>query len=161
MYLLDANIFIQSHRQHYGLDFAPGFWDWIDAHHSSHTLTSVDKVGIELARGKDELTTWAAARKSLWSVVGSESAPALAKLASWSKSGHFTEAAVAEFLDSADYYLVAFAATHGHTVVTMELSEPNRKSKVKIPEACKAVGVSWISLAAALRATQAKLILDA
>jgi len=27
MYLLDANVFIQAHQAHYGLDFAPGFWD--------------------------------------------------------------------------------------------------------------------------------------
>ena len=28
-YLLDANVFIQARKMHYGLDFCPAFWDWL------------------------------------------------------------------------------------------------------------------------------------
>jgi hypothetical protein len=28
-YLLDANVFIEAKNRYYGLDFAPGFWDWL------------------------------------------------------------------------------------------------------------------------------------
>lgn len=29
-YLLDANIFIQAKNLHYGFDFCPAFWDWLE-----------------------------------------------------------------------------------------------------------------------------------
>ena len=29
-YLLDANVFIEAKRRHYGFDFCPAFWDWLD-----------------------------------------------------------------------------------------------------------------------------------
>ena len=29
-YLLDSNVFIEAKRLHYGFDFCPAFWDWID-----------------------------------------------------------------------------------------------------------------------------------
>ena len=28
-YLLDSNVFIQAKNLHYGMDFCPGFWDWL------------------------------------------------------------------------------------------------------------------------------------
>jgi len=27
--LLDANVFMQAKNLHYGLDFCPAFWDWL------------------------------------------------------------------------------------------------------------------------------------
>lgn len=33
-YLLDANVFIEAKRRHYGFDFCPAFWDWLDARHA-------------------------------------------------------------------------------------------------------------------------------
>lgn len=29
-YLLDANVFITAKNLHYGFDFCPAFWDWLD-----------------------------------------------------------------------------------------------------------------------------------
>ena len=29
-YLLDADVFIRAKNLHYGLDFCPAFWDWLD-----------------------------------------------------------------------------------------------------------------------------------
>jgi hypothetical protein len=29
-YLLDTNVFIEAKNRHYGFDFCPAFWDWID-----------------------------------------------------------------------------------------------------------------------------------
>ncbi len=159
MYLLDANIFIQSNRAHYGLDFVPGFWDWLDAAYDAGSVASIKKVGDEIAAGKDNLTTWAASRPGMFLPMDAACAPSLAALANWANSGHFRPAAVAEFLSAADYELVAYARTHGHTVVTMEKSEPQRKSKVKIPDACIAHGVAWTSPFDMLRAESARFVL--
>lgn len=159
MYVLDANIFIQSNRAHYGLDFVPAFWDWLDHAFAAGRVCSVKKVGGEIAAGHDDLTTWAASRQSLFMPMDASCAPRLAQLATWANAGHYTPAAVAEFLAAADYELVAYAATHGLTVVTMEKSEPLRKKRVKIPDACVAHDVPWMSPFDMLRAERVRFVL--
>jgi len=66
MYLLDANVFIQSHRAHYGLDFVPAFWDWLDRSFTAGMLHSIQPIGAEIAAGGDDLSTWAASRSGLF-----------------------------------------------------------------------------------------------
>jgi hypothetical protein len=29
-YLLDTNVFIEAKNRHYGFDFCPAYWDWLD-----------------------------------------------------------------------------------------------------------------------------------
>jgi len=29
-YLLDSDVFIRAKNDHYGFDFCPGFWEWLD-----------------------------------------------------------------------------------------------------------------------------------
>ncbi len=29
-YLLDSDVFIRAKRDHYGFDFCPAFWDWLE-----------------------------------------------------------------------------------------------------------------------------------
>ena len=160
MYVLDANIFIQSNRAHYGLDFVPGFWEWLDKAFDEGLICSIKKVGGELAAGSDELTTWAAIRPDLFLPMDAACTRPLGELAVWANSGHFSAAAVSEFLSSADYELVAYGAAHRYTVVTMEKPEPQRKSKVKIPDACAAHGVTWMSPFEMLRTEEARFILS-
>lgn len=80
MYLLDANIFIQSKNLHYGFDFVPAFWDWIDQGHASGVLCSIDKVAAELNAVDDDLTTWASTRRTLFRAVDAATGPSLGAL---------------------------------------------------------------------------------
>lgn len=159
MYLLDANVFIQSNQAHYGLDFVPAFWDWLDRSFSAGLIRSIQPVGKELAAGTDSLTDWAAARPGLFVPMDAVCGSSLTQLSTWANAGHFTPAAVSQFLAAADYQLVAFAHAHNLKVVTMEKSEPARKSKVKIPDACIAHGVSWATPFDMLRQEQASFVL--
>ncbi len=160
MYLLDANVFIQSKQLHYGLDFVPAFWDWLDRSYDDGLVRSIKPISDEIANGSDELSTWAAERPDLFLPMDGACGPTLAALATWAGAGHFSQAAVAEFLAAADYQLVAFAKTHDMTVVTMERSEPQRKSRVKIPDACIAVGADWTTPFAMLRDESARFVLQ-
>lgn len=161
MYVLDANLFIQSNRAHYGLDFVPGYWDWLDQEHAAGVICSIDKIGDEIDAGADDLTTWAAARKPMFSRMDGTEGPSLAALATWASSGgvNYTPAAVAEFLASGDYQLVAYAHAHGHTVVTYERPAPAAKARVKIPDACDALKVPWVDPYTMLRSESARFIL--
>ena len=66
---------------------------------------------------------------------------------SWANGNSvFSLAAKQEFAMVADAYLVATAAALGMKVVTFETSDPLCKKRVKIPDACLAVGVECCSL---------------
>ena len=53
-YLLDSDVFIQAKNLHYGFDFCPGFWDWIDMANAAGTVISIENVRIELLGGNDD-----------------------------------------------------------------------------------------------------------
>lgn len=65
-YLLDANIFITAKNLHYGMDFVPAFWDWLDRSHAQVTVRSTTRVQQELAAGNDELADWTEPRGSFF-----------------------------------------------------------------------------------------------
>jgi hypothetical protein len=71
-YLLDSNVFIQAKNLHYGFDFCPAFWDWIDQQNGNGTVYSVEKVGTELASGADKLADWASDRSTALFLVPDE-----------------------------------------------------------------------------------------
>ncbi len=43
-YLLDANVFIQAKNLHYGFDFCPAFWDWLDDANNRGVVFSIELV---------------------------------------------------------------------------------------------------------------------
>jgi hypothetical protein len=146
MYLLDANVFITAKNAHYGMDFAPGFWSWLASGHGSGRIFTIDAVKTELRAGGDDLGEWAAAQpSSFYRKPDGRSVQHLEKLASWvNNHDQYTAAARATFLGGADYYLVAQARSLEFTVVTHELPAPAAKKNVKIPDACKFLGVPHV-----------------
>ena len=83
-YLLDADVFIRAKNLHYGLDFCPGFWDWLVAGNDSGRVFSVEKVGDEVQAGADELSVWAAGRGDAFFLRPDASIfPALAEVSEW------------------------------------------------------------------------------
>lgn len=158
MYLLDANVFIDAKNRYYGMDFAPGFWEWLHQAHQQGLVYTVRAVADEIVPG-DELSTWFKALPAgfVHDPVASD-APHLSSLAVWAQaSTHYRPDAIAEFLSSADYRLVAQAKTLGYTVVTHETADPNIKRKIKIPEACAHIGVSYVNPFDVLRKHKARL----
>ena len=66
-------------------------------------------------------------------------------------SKDFTETAKNGFATKADAYIIATACAKEMTLVTFEKSNPQRKSRVMIPDACLAVGAECCSLNEMLR----------
>ena len=62
MYLLDANVFIQAKNLHYGFDFCPAFWDWIDEQNNATKVFSVERVQDEILAVDDEPAAWESTR---------------------------------------------------------------------------------------------------
>jgi hypothetical protein len=158
-YLLDANVFMQAKNLHYGMDFCPAFWDWLIASNAAQRVFSIEKVGDEIDAGSDELSTWAEQRGAAFFLRPDPAIlPALGSVSSWAMGQAYEAAAVSTFLQVADYYLVAHALAHGHTVVTHEIASTSTK-KIKIPVACIGLGVKCVTPFAMLRTEQARFVL--
>lgn len=164
-YLIDSDVLIQAKNHHYGFDFCPGFWDWLVQKHAANTIFSVEKIGDELKIGNDELAAWSTARGVAFFqpptgatlVALREVADAVRKFKI--SDSEYSLAALSEFLSSGDYYLIAHAKAHGHTVVTHEVGGQGSLRRVKIPDACGAVGVTCISPFKMLGDEAARLII--
>ncbi|MGH9044785.1 MAG: DUF4411 family protein [Acidimicrobiales bacterium] len=159
-YLLDANVFIQGKNLHYGFDFCPGFWDWIDDSHAAGSVFSIDKVSDELVAVDDDLAGWARTRPDGF-FLGADASliPSLQATSTWANGAGYEPAAVATFLQVADYYLVAHAHAHGHVVVTHEVISASTK-RIKIPNACLGMGVRYLTPFEMLRTERARFVMS-
>jgi hypothetical protein len=158
-YLLDANVFIEAKRRHYGMDFCPAFWMWLVEQNATGSVFSIEKVGDELRAGSDELTDWASARGSGFFIAPDDPVLAsLAAVADWVRRQNYRPAAVGTFLEDPDYYLVAHAHAHRHIVVTHEVPSDGIR-QVKIPNACIGMRVKCMSPYEMLRLERARFVL--
>ena len=158
-YLLDANVFIAAKNLHYGFDFCPAFWDWLTAAHAKRVVFSVDEVGNEIRGSDDDLAEWANTINEVFFLPLDPGAlPALGAVSAWAASQNYEASAVSTFLQCGDYYLVAQALHGKHVVVTHEKAE-NTRRKIKIPNACLALGVDCMTPFKMLQRERARFVL--
>jgi len=160
-YLLDANVFIAAKNLHYGLDFCPAFWDWLVEKQAEGIVFSVEKVRGEVLDVADELAEWVDRQDpSFFLAVDATSFPSLAAVSAWATGNRYDQSAVTTFLQIADYYLVAQALAGQHTVATHEVPSATTR-KIKIPDACIGLGISFMTPFQMLRRERARFVLGA
>lgn len=160
-YLLDTGVFIEAKRRFYGLDFCPGYWEWLMRGAIAGTLRSIERVADEIGAQQDELSKWAATLpRGFFLRPDATFSAAFQRVSHWALTSGFQSAAYNEFLDVADSFLVAQALAGDHTVVTLEkpATTPSRK-KIKVPDACAGVGVRCMTLYALMRLQGVRLVL--
>ena len=158
-YLLDANVFIQGKNLHYGFDFCPAFWDWLVEQNQAGGVASIEKVSDELVGAGDELADWATARDRPFFLAPDDAVlPALGEVSAWATGQNCEPAAIATFLQVADYWLIAHARAHEFIVVTHEVPSESVR-KIKIPNACIGLGITCVSPYEMLRRERARFIL--
>lgn len=157
MYLADSDVLISAKNHHYAFDIVPGFWQWKSQAHLDGQEFTVQRVVDEIMGGGDELAAWMDEQPGTFKLKpGAVDATALRTVPEWAVAAHYRQGAAAEFLGAADYFLVAQALSLGYTVVTAEQPAPDSQKKIKIPDACNAVSVPWMSLFQMLKAEGAK-----
>jgi hypothetical protein len=158
MFLVDSNVLIEAKNRYYAFDIAPGFWRWLDYAHTNQLACSIDPVREELLEGEDELAKWARDHADFFRPIDTYTTPHFGPLTKWAQSRPYTAAALQEFLtNTADFFLVAYATAHEHTLVTHEQPRPEARKRVLIPDACRAMGVTYTNTFAMLRHTRARL----
>ncbi len=157
MYLLDANVLIDAKNRYFAFDIVPAFWDWLVAQHTAGKVFIVQAVHDEIVSGGDELADWIKAQPASFSLAPTTADTAsLTTVSAWASSSGYKAAAVSDFLQAADYFIVAQALTLGFVVVTHEKPDPASKRRIKIPDACAAAGVTWMTPFEMLRTEGAK-----
>lgn len=152
-------MFIQAKNLHYGLDFCPAFWDWLVAGNRAGLVFSIERVEDEIQAGGDELSDWASERGAGFFLrPDAAMLPALGQVSTWATNQMYEPAAVNTFLQVADYYLVAHALAHGHTVVTHEVASPSTK-RIKIPNVCIGLNIRCMTPYELLRRERARFVL--
>lgn len=151
VYIVDSNFFIQAHRDTYPLDVAYSFWNKVKELAWKGSIISIDKVRDELFDKNDALEEWCKINlPEDYFKDTSEVLTEYQQIVGWatSRSLHYSINALNEFLsaDEADAFLVAYAMNDitNRTIVTQEVSRPEQKNKIKIPEPCTFFNVRFI-----------------
>lgn len=149
-YLLDSNIFIQSRKQ-LPMDVWVTFWQRMAELAQDGRIVSCEKVKDEI--DNDDVYDWVKenAPKGFFKPLDAQTMVSYAEVQQWASGQPFTETAKSDFATVADGFLIAMAKAKGMTVVTLEKSNPLRKSRVMIPDACAAIGARCLDLNDALR----------
>lgn len=146
MRLLDANVFIEAKNRYYGFDLVPAFWTWLEEQAETGEIASTDMIYDELKDGGDDLANWVKDRRDPIFYVPSSSqvvAIAVGRLGTWVQSQNYKPHVLAEFMGSADPFLVGAALETSSILVTQETPAGASRKKVKIPDACRHLGVQF------------------
>lgn len=159
-YCLDANVFVQAHRLYYAFDIAPSFWAALIEWGQNQVICSPLAVRDELIGSDDLLGRWCKSDGLGLFVEPTEQTyihfQTIANLAVTRYQPHLVQ----PFLAGADPWVIAHAAAHDLTVVTMESlrqETPDRKTgkiggkKIQIPNVCRELKVPAINTFELLR----------
>jgi len=129
-------------------DIATSFWNKVSLLAKTGKIISIDKVKDEIYNKNDSLEDWC--RSNLPDNFFKDSAEVMAEYGSvvaWAMSmnHHYLPNALNEFMDvdEADAFLIAYtlADSSNRKLVTQEVSAPQRKNKIKMPDCCDSLGV--------------------
>ena len=159
-YLIDSNVLIEAKNRHYGFDFCPAFWTWLVDGNRRGRVFSIERVKQELVKRDDDLANWALALGERFFLRPTRKVPDILKtIGEWADGQGFEAPVIEKFMQGADCYLVAQALAGKFEVVTHEIYSPGKK-RIKIPNACEAVGVGYLTSFEMLRREGARFVLD-
>ena len=147
MYVLDTNVFIDAANAYYAFDLTPGYWDFIVGLFDSQCAVSVRPVYDELVCVDDEdpLKAWAKRNSKHFVVPDARVVASYQQVMTWAQRQSYKPSAIKKFQSVADSWIVAYALANNWVVVTHEKSAPKSKNRIKIPDACVALGVEYLN----------------
>ncbi|MDE7195737.1 MAG: DUF4411 family protein [Helicobacter sp.] len=162
-YLIDTNIFIESAYRFYAFDICPGFWDFLGKCSETDYVKSIDKVYDEIISNNPKLQDFKERLKGVGFFLPIENIllDFCVKLSRNLQEMKYTEIAIKNFSECADFFLIALAHQESYTIVTHESkSSGNARNKIKIPDVCEKLEICCIDVAEFLRRERAKFVLE-
>jgi hypothetical protein len=151
VYLIDTTFFTQSHRANYPLDIVKSFWEKVKELTQNDKIQSIDKVRDEIFQNEDILKKWINQNISNDFFKNTTTNDVLNRYKMIAKyiasNNQYEQSAKNNFLKTgeADPWLIAYALHNQLDIVTYEVSSPNSKSKIKIPDVSRYFNVRCIS----------------
>lgn len=148
-YILDQNVFIQAKNQYYAFAICPGFWDAVVEHHNRGNVRCIDKMVDGLTGFGDDLSEWVETilpPDCFVSTENDEVALAYAEIMTWANGNtQFLQYAKDQFAEEEDAWIAAHALVNGHTVVTQEVYNEDRRNKVSLAHVCEIFGIRYLN----------------
>jgi hypothetical protein len=140
-YLLDADSLIRSKREHYALDFCPGFWDALLSAFHRGRVASIVPIRKELLRGRDALADWVKEEvpdEFFQSVETEDVQITYSEVIQWVDAREqYSRAAKQKFVSGADPALIAHARVKKFVLATYEVASPESKALIKLPDVAR------------------------
>jgi len=164
LYILDSNILIYPNRTTHPFDIHPTFWEKMSSILNRDNIESIDKVKSEIYNHEDDLTNWC--KSNIYNEFWNSSTNSIAEYAeiqNWAQTKDYNDRALADFANhtNADPFLASFALqakrnSQNITIVTLEISSPDSKRIIKLPDVCIEFGIRYIDLNDFFREINAK-----
>ena len=145
VYCLDANVLIQAWQKYYSPKFCPSYWDVLNGLGSQGRIFLAEEVFNEITRTEDDLSEWLKASKIPVKNIDEKVTKCLQDIYAKDPT-HKTLVDNTKARSLADPWVIAHAISDGAIVVTKEekVTAPN-SNRIKIPNVCDNMGVTWIN----------------
>jgi ribosomal protein S8 len=148
IYILDANVLVDSNRDFYPINRVPEFCEWLLHCADSNIIKIPDEILIDIKKGNDQLTDWVK-KKEVETVLRFATKLDGKLLQQVYDEGYAKDLTDVEIETiGSDACLISYALTDKEniTVVTTESSKPTKKRSNKhIPDVCNQLGVEHCS----------------
>ena len=147
IYVPDTNVLVAAFHHYYAPDICPGFWASLSHNIDSGRLLIIDRVFDEIV-SPSELVEWSEQATNFSPAISGTQpvADAYRRLVDWVYDNpQFTTAARADFARAADGWLAAYAMASGTVVVTNEVSAPDARRRVPLPDLCDQFNIPCVN----------------
>lgn len=141
-YSFDTSAFVNGQRDIFKPTTFGALWDTIAKMIDAGTVLSVDEVKHEIKRKDDDVAKWIGGRRRLFVPLEYDIQKATKEVLAACPRLMAQHGANR---NSADPFVVGLALARGGTVVTQETAS-NSSRRPRIPDACVAVDVQWMTL---------------
>ena len=156
LYLLDANVLIDAHRDYYPIERVPEFWEWPLKMGELGRIKVPQEIYEEIVLPKpsrsDKLLDWLEEHR--YELVLNEQAevPVVSNVTAMGYADDLTDEQIERL--GRDPFLIAYALAdvQNRCVVTTERSKPNRvPANRHIPDVCNHLSIRWCDTFALIR----------
>ncbi len=144
-YCLDSNVLIQAWQKYYSPKYCPSYWDVLNELGSEDRIFIPSMVYEEIVKTDDDLSEWLKASDIKVNPITSDLTQILSSIyAADPNHKYLVDSKKGRSL--ADPWVIAHAIKENAIVVTKEEKVTALNStKIKIPNVCDNMGVTWIN----------------
>jgi Domain of unknown function (DUF4411) len=144
-FCLDANVLIQAWQKYYSPKICPSYWDMLDTLGAKNIIFMPEMVYDEIVRTDDDLSKWLKSSKIPIRKIDEQVTKCLKDIYS-ADPNHKYLVDNTKARSLADPWVIAHALRENATVVTKEEKVTAiNTTKIKIPNVCEKMNVSWIN----------------